>query len=256
MNKNNYYNKLNSHNIDPKKLDYIIKYKGTDSLDKDIDRLINNEPIQYIVGNQDFLGNIIKVDKRVLIPRFETELLVDKTIKYAKKIFNKKINILDIGTGSGCIAISLKKELNAYITGIDISSEALELAKENAILNNVEINFYESNLFNNITSSFDIIISNPPYISYDEDIMDIVKNNEPHLALYAANNGLYFYEEILKNISNHLNKNYLIAFEIGYKQYKDIENIIKNYLPNSYIKLEQDYSQKDRCIFITNIALN
>ena len=86
--------------------------------------------------------------------------------------------------------------------------------------------------------------------------MDIVKNNEPHLALYAANNGLYFYEEILKNISNHLNKNYLIAFEIGYKQYKDIENIIKNYLPNSYIKLEQDYSQKDRFIFISNIALN
>lgn len=256
MNKNDYYKKLNKHNIDPKKLDYIIKYKGTNSLDEDINRLINNEPIQYIIGNQDFMGNIIKVDKRVLIPRFETELLVDKTIKYARKIFHKKIDILDIGTGSGCIAISLKKELNTNITGIDISSEALDLAKENAALNNVEINFYRSDLFTNINNTFDIIISNPPYISYTEDIMDIVKNNEPHKALFADNNGLYFYEEILKNISSYLNETYLIAFEIGYKQYQDIENIIKKYLPNSYIKLEQDYSQKDRFIFISNTILN
>ena len=251
-----------NNQVDPNIANYYLKYLKNNNLysketyQQGIKQLQEGKPIQYIIGNVNFYGNIINVNKNVLIPRFETELLVEKTIKLIKKKFDKNIDILDIGTGSGCIAISLKKELNAYITGIDISSEALELAKENAILNNVEINFYESNLFNNITSSFDIIISNPPYISYDEDIMDIVKNNEPHLALYAANNGLYFYEEILKNISNHLNKNYLIAFEIGYKQYKDIENIIKNYLPNSYIKLEQDYSQKDRFIFISNIALN
>ena len=175
---------------------------------------------------------------------------MDKNIKNKKKIFNKKINILDIGTGSGCVAISLKKELNAYITGIDISSEALELAKENAILNNVEINFYESNLFNNITSSFDIIISNPPYISYDEDIMDVVYNNEPHMALYADDNGLYFYDKILNECRKYLNDRFLIAFEIGYKQGNDILNIINKYFDNVNISLEKDYSGRDRFIFI------
>ena len=252
MNKNDYYKKLNKHNIDPKKLDYIIKYKGTNSLDEDINRLINNEPIQYIIGNQDFMGNIIKVDKRVLIPRFETELLVDKTIKYAKKIFHKKIDILDIGTGSGCIAISLKKELNANITGIDISSEALDLAKENATLNNVEINFYRSDLFTNINNTFDIIISNPPYISYDEDIMDVVYNNEPHMALYADDNGLYFYDKILNECRKYLNDRFIIAFEIGYKQGNDILNIINKYFDNVNISLEKDYSGRDRFIFIWN----
>ena len=237
-------------------VEYLKKYLPSDKLEEGIKLLNEGIPVQYIVGNVEFYNSIIKVDNRVLIPRFETELLVEKLIKYIRLNFNNKINILDMCTGSGCIAISLKKELNANITGIDISSEALDLAKENAALNNVEINFYRSDLFTNINNTFDIIISNPPYISYTEDIMDIVKNNEPHKALFADNNGLYFYEEILKNISSYLNETYLIAFEIGYKQYQDIENIIKKYLPNSYIKLEQDYSQKDRFIFISNTILN
>ena len=236
-------------------IEYLDKYYSGD-INEAIKRLENGEAIQYIVGNVDFYGRIFNVDKRVLIPRFETEELISRTIKYIDDYFDFKPSILDIGTGSGCIAISLKKELNANITGIDISSEALDLAKENAALNNVEINFYRSDLFTNINNTFDIIISNPPYISYTEDVMDIVKNNEPHKALFADNNGLYFYEEILKNISSYLNETYLIAFEIGYKQYQDIENIIKKYLPNSYIKLEQDYSQKDRFIFISNTILN
>ena len=238
-------------------IEYLKKYLKDKTLDEGIELLNKGIPVQYIVGNVDFYGYNFKVNENVLIPRFETEELVEKTIKYINKYFNNEIKILDIGTGSGCIAITLNKLLdNSMVNAVDISKDALDVARENNKINNTDVNFIESDVFSNINDKYDVIISNPPYISYDEDIMDIVKNNEPHLALYASNNGLYFYEEILKNISNHLNKNYLIAFEIGYKQYKDIENIIKNYLPNSYIKLEQDYSQKDRFIFISNIALN
>ena len=113
-------------------IDYLKKYLSSDKLDEGIERLKNKEPVQYIVGNVNFYGNLIKVNKNVLIPRFETEELVEYTINYIKKIFNKKISIVDLGTGSGCIAITLKKEIASNITAIDISSEALEVARENA----------------------------------------------------------------------------------------------------------------------------
>ena len=187
-------------------IEYLKKYyKG--NINEAIERLNKNEPIQYIIGDVDFYGNKIKVNKNVLIPRFETEELVENTIKIIKERFNNNIKLLDIGTGSGCIIISIKKELNnidAY--ALDISKEALEVAEENAKNNNVKINFINSNVFSNIKEKFDVIISNPPYIAYDEEIMDIVKNNEPHLALYAENNGLYFYEEILSNANKYLNE--------------------------------------------------
>ena len=191
--------------MNEKNLEYIKKYLPENKLKEGIKQLERGIPPQYIVGNVNFYGNIINVDKRVLIPRFETELLVEKAIKYINKKYNNptKINILDIGTGSGCIAITLKKELNSNVSGIDISPDALEVAKKNANQNNVQINFYQSDIFSNVKDTFDVIISNPPYIKETEEIMDIVKNNEPHLALYAKNNGLYFYEEILKNCSKN-----------------------------------------------------
>ena len=187
-------------------IEYLKKYLPSDKLEDGIKRLNNGEPVQYIVGNVDFYGYKINVNKNVLIPRFETEELVFKTINLIKKFFNENIKILDIGTGSGCISIALKKEIPGLdITAVDISEDALVVAKNNALENNCEINFIKSDLFNNIDDKYDLIISNPPYISYDEQIMDIVKKNEPHLALYAKNNGLYFYEEIIKNSSNYLN---------------------------------------------------
>ena len=210
-------------------IEYLKKYyKG--NINEAIERINKNEPIQYIIGDVDFYGNKIKVNKNVLIPRFETEELVENTIKIIKERFNKNIKLLDIGTGSGCIIISIKKELNnidAY--ALDISKEALEVAEENAKNNNVKINFINSNVFSNIKEKFDVIISNPPYIAYDEEIMDIVKNNEPHLALYAENNGLYFYEEILSNANKYINEKYLKAFEIRIKQYKYINELRKKY---------------------------
>ena len=155
-------------------------------------------PFQYIIGNVNFYGYTYKVTKNVLIPRFETEELVENTIKIINQHFDKCINVIDIGTGSGCIGLTLKKELpNISVTLTDISKKALKVAKENA--KGMDVTFIYSDILKNVEGKYDVIISNPPYISYDEEIMDIVKNNEPRIALYAKNNGLYYYEEILKN---------------------------------------------------------
>ena len=233
--------------------DYLKKYLDSDKLEDGIELLKKGISPQYIVGNVSFYGNIINVNKNVLIPRFETELLVEKTIKYCRKMFNdSKINILDIGTGSGCISITLKKELDCNVVGVDVSNDALEVARENALINDVDVKFICSDVFSNVNDKFDVIISNPPYISYEEEIEDIVKNNEPHLALYANDNGMYFYDKILRECSNYLNDKFLIAFEIGYKQGEDIKNLAYKYLDNINVSVEKDYSGKDRYVFIFN----
>lgn len=233
-------------------LEYLKKYYKGD-IEEAKSRLDSGEPVQYIVGEVDFCGNILKVNKNVLIPRFETEELVEQTTKYINKFFDKKIDILDIGTGSGAIAISLKKKVDSNVTATDISKDALKVAKENAKLNKVDINYVNTNIYDDIENKYDVVISNPPYISYDEEIMDIVKNNEPHTALYADNNGLYFYEQILKNIKNILKDKYLISFEIGEKQFNDIKKYKELYLPESNILCKKDLQGRDRMVFITNI---
>lgn len=235
-------------------IEYLKKYLPEGSnYEEALERLKKGEPVQYIVGDVNFYGNIIKVNKNVLIPRRETEELVEKTLTCLKEHLNTQIKILDIGTGSGCIAITLKKLLPlSEIDALDISKEALEVAKSNAKLNKVHINFIESNLFQNIKDKYDCIISNPPYISKDEKIMDIVKNNEPHLALYAKENGLYFYHQILKEAKKYLSSKSIISFEIGETEGKDIIKIAKKYFPKSQIILKQDLQHLDRFIFIIN----
>ena len=236
-------------------IEYIKKYGKEEELETNLKRLEAGEPVQYIVGNVDFYDVNLNVDKRVLIPRFETEELVSKTIEYAKKLNIKKA--LDIGTGSGCIAITLKKHLNVKMTACDISIDALEVAKSNALKNEVEINFLESDIYSNVKGKFDLIISNPPYIKTDEPIEEIVYNNEPHLALYSGIYGLDHYTRILKDAKKHLNDNYLIAFEIGETQGNDIINLAKKYLHDDInIKLEQDMQGRDRFIFIERIIDN
>ena len=232
-------------------IEYLKKYYNGD-INEGIKRLENGEPVQYIVGNVNFYGYNLNVNKNVLIPRFETEELVDNTIKFIKSKFNK-VDILDIGTGSGAIAISLKKETNSNVTATDISIDALEVAKSNAKMNNCDINFINTNIYDGINDKFDVVISNPPYIREDEEIEDIVKNNEPNIALYAKDNGLYFYENILKRINTILKEKYLIAFEIGEKQFNDIKIIKDKYLPQANIELKKDMQGRDRMVFITNI---
>lgn len=245
--------KLKEYNLDPKLAKYLYKYlDNLDEYENAINKLIEGKPVQYIVGNVDFYGLTLKVNENVLIPRFETEELVDRTIKYINQYFNDKIDIVDIGTGSGAIAISIKKNVICNMDAVDISKEALEVAKENA--NNLEcdINFYLGDLLEPLNKKYDVIISNPPYISYDEKIEEIVKNNEPHLALYAEHNGLKCYEDILSKANSYLKKRSFIAFEIGYIQGDKIKNIALKYFPNAVIKIEKDLQDKERFIFIFN----
>ena len=248
--------KLEEKNLDSNSYDYLYRYlKDNDllgKLDEYTERLLLGEPVQYIIGNVDFYGNEMFVNKNVLIPRFETELLIEKTVKYIKNKFNEKIDILDIGTGSGAIAITLNKLINSDVDAVDISGVALEVAKLNNKKNNTNVNMFISDLFSNVNKKYDVIISNPPYISKNEEIMDIVKNNEPHIALYADMNGLYYYDKILRECRNYLKDNFIIAFEIGYLEANDIINIINKYLNNVNIGVEKDYSDRDRYIFIMN----
>lgn len=229
----------------------ILQEKYPNNLEKVLKNLENGYPIQYLIGDIDFLNTNIKVNESVLIPRFETETLVDKTINYVKKMFNKKIDIIDLGTGSGCIAIALKKNLDANVTALDISDEALTLAKENALRNNVLIDFIKKDMVEKLNANYDVIISNPPYIPNDGFVQDIVKNNEPHLALFAPNKGLYYYEEIIKKHLDNLNKPGLIAFEIGDNQQEDLIKILNKYNINNYL-FEKDLQGLTRYLFIFN----
>ena len=234
-------------------IEYLKKYLKDKTLDEGIELLNKGIPVQYIVGNVDFYGYNFKVNENVLIPRFETEELVEKTIKYINKYLDKKVDILDLGTGSGCIAITLKKELDCNVDAVDISSKALEIAKLNAKNNNVDITFYEGDMLNPINKIYDVIISNPPYIAYNEEIMEIVKNNEPHTALYAEDNGLKYYKDIISNANKYLKEKSIIAFEIGEKQGKLILEYAKNYFKDSIITVEKDMQNRDRFVFIINI---
>lgn len=229
-------------------IEYLKKYyKG--NIETAIKRFENGEPVQYIVGDVDFYGNIIKVDKRVLIPRFETEGLCEIALNY---LTNTNLNVIDLGTGSGCISITLKKKLpNINMDAVDISSDALDVALENAKLNNVEINFYQRDMLIPLDKKYDCIISNPPYIPYDEEVMDIVKNNEPHNALFADNNGYYFYEGILKNYKEYLNDKYCILFEIGYNQAERVCELAHTYL-NCNTIVKKDLQGFDRYVIITS----
>lgn len=240
--------------MNEKDLAYLKKYLPSDLYQEGVKKLEEGIPVQYIVGNVDFYGNTISVNDSVLIPRFETELLVDKTLNKIKKHFpSQDLDIIDLGTGSGCIAITIKKNIpTSHVDALDISKEALSLAKKNALDNNTKINFIESDMTTYTDKLYDVIISNPPYISYEEPIMDLVKNNEPHLALYAPDSGLYFYKKIIDNLKYLTKKNFLVALEIGYTQSTAIVDYANSKLNNINIYVEKDYQGKERFIFITN----
>lgn len=233
-------------------IEYLNKYYDGD-INIAIKRLEKGESVQYIVGNVDFYGYLLDVDKRVLIPRRETEELVEEVIKRSNTFLNPVI--IDIGTGSGAIAISLSKELNTHVYASDISSDALDVAKSNITKTKANVTLFEGDMLKpyiNKNIKVDIIVSNPPYIKEDEVIEEIVKNNEPHTALYAKNNGLEFYESILKDANKVLKDKYLIAFEIGETQGEDIQLLAKKYLGDSKVEIKKDLSDKNRMVFVYN----
>ena len=231
----------------------IKKYVPLNNQKEALEKLRTGYPVQYIIGNVEFYHSIIDVNENVLIPRFETEYLVDKTIKYLSKLGNAKKEILEIGTGSGCISISLKKFLNANITAIDISEEAILVAKNNAKKNQVDITFLIEDVCNiNLRNKYDLVISNPPYVPFNQKVDEKTKY-EPQNAIFASDNGLYFYRVIIEKIKENLNDNYLIAFEIGDNQGEKIKSIALELIPGSSVKLEKDYNNFERYVFISNI---
>ena len=197
---------------------------------KNINKIIDGLPIQYITKNQEFMKLNFYVDKNVLIPQPDTEILVEETINLSKNIENVKI--LDICTGSGAIAISLAKYINnAKIIATDISEKAIKIAKKNAKENKVEekIQFIISDMFNEIQNQeFDIIVSNPPYIEKNviETLSKQVKN-EPYIALNGGEDGLDFYKILSNNAYKFLKKDGYLCLEIGYNQKKDVEQLLK-----------------------------
>jgi release factor glutamine methyltransferase len=230
------------------KFDRVVSETDREAIKQMLIRRGKKEPLQYILGETEFYGYKFKVDRSVLIPRPETEMLVEKVIENAVGVKN----ILDMGTGSGCIAVSLAKELEAVsIDAVDISPETLLTAQKNADLNEVEVNFFRSDLFSEITSQYDLIISNPPYIS-DTEFKDLpleIKYFEPEAALLAPEEGLFFYRKILEKAGDHLKENGKIYFEIGHAQKAAIKLIAeKNGFEN--IEFVKDLNGYDRIMII------
>ena len=210
-------------------------------------------PLSHLVGFEYFYDRKFKVTKDVLSPRMETEELIYRVIEYVKITKKDSIKILDLCTGSGIIAITLKKELelkSVELIASDISEEALVVAKENAELNNADIKFIQSDIFNNIDEKFDIIVSNPPYIDRKDKITmkTNVLNYDPHLALFAEEEGMYFYRKIVEEAKNYLNDSGVIFFEIGHDQREKITKLAD--INDYHVEVYKDLNGRDRMAFL------
>lgn len=247
---------MDNIDIDEYNKKYLEKYLDSNKLEEGLNRLKTGEPVQYIVGNVDFYGLEIDVDKRVLIPRFDTEELVEHVTKLVNKYFNGIANIIDLGTGSGCISLALKNNLpKSTITGVDISSDALDVANHNKDKLGIDVNFIQGDMLDNIDNKYDVIVSNPPYlakgVSYVEDIVD---GYEPSIALYATDNGMYFYEKILSTCSKNLKDKYIIAFEMDEHEGELIKALAYKYLGNNInVDILKALNGNDRFVIIKNI---
>lgn len=235
--------------LDKKELIKLNKWN-----EQTISLLEKSYPVQYIIGYVDFYGLKINVNEFTLIPRYETEYLIELTLKEIKKMNLANPKILDLCTGSGAIGLTLKSLLpSSEVTLSDISKDALMVANKNKNELNLDVNIIESDLFKNIPGKFDVIISNPPYVMTNEILPKDVLY-EPHLALYSGPKGIDHIEEIFKNIKSHLNNKYLIALEINEKSEPDITNLIKTYFEkNINYKFMKDLAGKTRYLFITNV---
>lgn len=229
----------------------ILKSMYPNNIDEVIQKLNNHYPVQYLIGNVNFYGYQIFVDERVLIPRFETEGLVEETLKLIK-FKNITPKIIEIGTGSGCIAIALSKELNTHVTAIDISKSAIEVATKNALYNEADVTFQLKDIkTGDFNSKYNILISNPPYVKYDEPV-DPATKFEPQNALFADHNGLEFYEVILKRSHEFMESPNIIAFEIGETQATEIETLAKKEYPNANVIVKKDLQERNRYLFVIN----
>lgn len=248
---------LLEHFADIKKSDYLANQDTTitkvvaEQIEEAVEKRANHIPVQHIIGQTEFMGLTFKVNDKVLVPRLDTEILVDEVVKYVGDDFAK---ILDMCTGSGCIAITVSDMCdNATVVGADISKDAIDIAEDNNKLNQTDVTFIESDLFENVEGLFDVVVSNPPYIKTEEieNLQDEVKLHDPKLALDGGESGLDFYQRIIKDSKNYLKANGMIFFEIGFDQAEEVSNILKE---NGYhdIVVKKDLSGLDRVVMARN----
>lgn len=221
----------------------------------DLEQRQQEMPIAYITGICEFMALPFAVQQGVLIPRADTEILVETVLQYHSKHHFKKV--IDVCTGTGCIAISLAKYSNMKLCGVDISATALQVAQKNAVNNDVCIEWFQSNLFDAVPyhwlNEVDAIVSNPPYIATEQiqTLMKSVKEFEPHIALDGGKDGLYFYREMIKQSKKFLKKGAYLFFEIGCEQAQDVCEILKQYEFEN-IQVYQDLAALDRVISAVN----
>ena len=219
-----------------------------------VEQHANGRPVQYITGVEEFYGREFIVDESVLIPRPETEELIVCTLNHCKKLFgNKEVKLADIGTGSGAIAITMKKEWpDAQVTATDISQAALTTAKKNAQRLQAQIDFRLGDLTEPIEQEkWDIVLSNPPYIAFDEarEMSEVVLEHEPHSALFAEEDGLILYRKLAENLPKVMNTPAFIAMEIGYKQGPAVKDMFQKAFPQGQVEVVKDINGKDRIVF-------
>lgn len=217
-----------------------------DFVEEIYNKLAAHIPAQYIIGHAEFFGMKLKVDERVLIPRPETEELVDLILTENPE---KNLKVLDIGTGSGAIALALAKNRPDWsVTATDISQDALDLATENAKRQDLNLSFIKSDCFSEISSKYDIIVSNPPYISRADEVevgLNVL-HSEPHLALFADEDGLAIYRRIAEDSKDYLNDGGKIYLEIGYKQGQSVPDLFRKNFPEKRVRTLKDQFGQDR----------
>ena len=226
-----------------------------DRINEAIDKYLSGLPAQHIIGYSYFYGYKMIVNSSVLIPRPETEELVGLVLSYYDDYFDgKKVEVVDVGTGSGNIAIALaKEEANMHLTATDISNDALLTAKQNAITNDADVTFLQGNMLDPLIDKglkFDILVSNPPYIPDDEYVEPLVKDNEPNIALFGGDKGMKFYKEILENAKKVLKPNALLLFEHSHKTKTEMLHLANQCFPNHQAEVLKDLNGKDRFLVI------
>lgn len=241
------------------KTDYLlhmhepITAEDQKQIDEDMAKLLAHYPPQYLIGNEVFLDYRLKVTPDTLIPRPETEELVEKCLKLTQKQANQALKVVDVGTGTGAIAISLKDKRPTWqVSAVDLSSAALEVAKENAQQIGVALEFILSDCLDEVVGPIDVLISNPPYISKDEyELMDVsVREFEPKMALFAENNGLAIYEKLAKQAQSKLAKDGKIFLEIGFMQGPAVKEIFQAAFPKKQVSIHKDLFGNDRMIVV------
>lgn len=241
------------------KTDYLLHMHETitaedqKQIDEDMAKLLAHYPPQYLIGSEAFLDYRFKVTPDTLIPRPETEELVEKCLKLTQKQANQALKVVDVGTGTGAIAISLKDKRPTWqVCAVDLSSAALEVAKENAQQIGVVLEFVLSDCLDEVAGPIDVLISNPPYISQDEyELMDVsVREFEPKMALFAENNGLAIYEKLAQQAQSKLAKDGKIFLEIGFMRGPAVKELFQAAFPKKQVSIHKDLFGNDRMIVV------